>query len=138
MIQLYYKFSNNSWEDNGNFDYKVLETCQNKIPLNNLLDKRVKYRHKICETFMVKCFSFLQPMAGTHGIQHPSLISEKQKKSMSKKYKILEKSLVNNYIINLGYVLQNDENLSYIDAVHYSPETNKKIAVELLKYIFKV
>ena len=65
-------------------------------------------------------------------------MQEKKKKSMSKKYKILEKSLVNNYIINLGYVLQNDENLSYIDAVHYSPETNKKIAIELLKYIFKV
>ena len=29
--------------------------------------------------------------------------------------------------IDLGYIFENDTELSYIDGVHYSPSSNKKI-----------
>ena len=49
-----------------------------------------------------------------------------------KKYSSLSSA---NGFIDFGHVLENDQSLSYIDAVHYSPSSNKKIAQELYKFI---
>ena len=50
-----------------------------------------------------------------------------------KKYKELSKAKGH---IDLGYIFENEITLSYIDGVHYSPASNKKIASELYnKYL---
>ena len=52
---------------------------------------------------------------------------------LKKKYKKLSSAKGH---IDLGYIFENDKVLSYIDGVHYSPESNKKIATELYnKYL---
>ena len=51
---------------------------------------------------------------------------------LKKKYKKLSSV---SKIIDLGYVLQDDTTLSYVDGVHYSPQSNKKIASELNKIL---
>ena len=135
IFQLYLKFFNNSWAENQNYAFVNIENCQKDISLNELFEKRVSHRHAICKIYNIQCFSFLQPMAGIHGIQDPKLLSLIEKNSHIKKYNILSKSTKNQYIIDLGYLLNNESNLSYIDAQHYSPETNKKMAQEYLSFI---
>ena len=49
-----------------------------------------------------------------------------------KKYNLLKQS---NGIIDLRYLLENTNELSFIDGVHYSPKTNEIIAKELFKYL---
>ena len=101
--------------------------------LGKLYESRILTRESVCEKFEIDCYSILQPMAGTHGIQIRRLISESTEEMLKKKYKIL--STANGYI-DLGYILGEDTTLSYIDGVHYSPLTNKKIATELYnKYL---
>ena len=36
--------------------------------------------------------------------------------------------------MDLGYVLEKDSKLSYVDGVHYSPQSNKKIALEFQSF----
>lgn len=71
-------------------------------------------------------------MAGSHGIQIRKLLSEDKENMFKKKYEKLSSA---NGIIDLGYVLDNDNNLSYVDGVHYSPSSNKKIASELYRFL---
>ena len=71
-------------------------------------------------------------MAGNHGVQIKKFLSEDKKKMFKKKYSSLSSA---NGFIDFGHVLANDQTLSYIDGVHYSPSSNKKIAQELYKYI---
>ena len=71
-------------------------------------------------------------MAGKHGVQIKKFLSEDKKKMFKKKYSSLSSA---NGFIDFGHVLANDQTLSYIDGVHYSPSSNKKIAQELYKYI---
>ena len=49
-----------------------------------------------------------------------------------KKYQLLSNSKGQ---IDLKYVLNDDKLLSYVDGAHYSPVSNKKIALELYKFI---
>jgi len=51
------------------------------------------------------------------------------------KYNLLKS--IENKVIDLQYVLRDDNKISFIDAVHYSPQTNKKIAKEIKSLIFK-
>ena len=74
-------------------------------------------------------FSFIQPFAGVHGVQIKKLLDETRKKNLIRKYTLLKKS--NDYVKDLSYVLNEDSTLSYIDGVHYSPLSNKKIAKEI-------
>ena len=69
-------------------------------------------------------------MAGSHGVQIEKLLSKERTEMFKKKYKILSKV---KGIKDLGYVFDDDKSLSYIDGVHYSPSSNKKIALELFK-----
>ena len=71
-------------------------------------------------------------MAGASGNQLPALLSIERSEIFKKKYNLLKKA---NGIIDLKYLLENTNELSYIDAVHYSPSSNKKIAHELSKYL---
>ena len=110
-----------------------IESCEKNVDLGKLYESRILTRESVCEKFEIDCYSILQPMAGTHGIQIRRLISESTEEMLKKKYKIL--STANGYI-DLGYILGEDTTLSYIDGVHYSPLTNKKIATELYnKYL---
>ena len=40
-------------------------------------------------------------------------------------------------LLTIRRILKNDDKISFIDAVHYSPQTNKKIAKEIKSLIFK-
>ena len=63
-----------------------------------------------------------------------SFISVDSEKYFKKKYSILKKTKGN--FVDLNYVLNEDNNVSYIDNVHYTPQSNKKIAQEIKKIIF--
>ena len=71
-------------------------------------------------------------MAGVHGVQIDELLNEGLTSSLKEKYNKLSKT---KKAIDIGYVLDKDSKLSYIDAVHYSPLTNRKIAKTLINYL---
>ena len=89
-------------------------------------------RKAFCEINGIKCYSFLQPMAGTSGVQSEKLLSAEREIAWKKKYQLLSNSKGQ---IDLKYVLNDDKLLSYVDGAHYSPVSNKKIALELYKFI---
>ena len=134
LLQFYNSIQGkNRWRNFSENNVLDIDSCKNQIPLDQLFAKRVKIRHAVCKEQNIKCFSFLQPFAGIHGKQTDKLLDKSTKKDLLKKYKILKNN--NNYIIDLGYVLENDKELSYIDGVHYAPLTNIKIAKEFKSFL---
>ena len=56
-----------------------IDSCDSKIGLNKLYESRLSIREAICKKYNINCHSFLQPMAGVHGVQIDSLLSKKRK-----------------------------------------------------------
>ena len=74
-------------------------------------------------------------MPGSSGNHSNKLIKENQLNYQIKKYNALKK--VKKNIIDMQYVLNASKKLSYIDATHYSPESNYLIAEEIKRIILK-
>ena len=72
-------------------------------------------------------------MPGSSGKHSNKLIKESQLNYQIKKYNALKK--VKENIVDLHYVFNNTQKLSYIDALHYSPKSNFLIAEEIKKII---
>lgn len=134
IVQFYNSIQNkNRWINNPENNILEIDTCKNKIPFDKLFENRINLRHALCNEEKIKCFTFLQPFAGVHGIQSEKLLSKQRQTELLNKYTILKKNT--RYIIDLGYLLNNDKSLSYVDGVHYSPISNKKIAQEFKLFI---
>ena len=123
----------------------TIDSCKNNISLTKLFEKRLNLRHALCLEEQIKCYSFLQPFAGTHGKQMKKILEDSKKIVLEKKYDSLKK--VKKYIIDIGYVLNTDDKsayvdelkkghkISYVDGTHYSPESSDIIAQTMLPYI---
>ena len=136
IYQLTLRYGSNDWINNQSIkSFLSIDTCEKNIELNKLFKKRIDARIAICEKFNIICFTFLQPFPGISGKHSNELISEEELKYYKKKYFLLSK--IQNNIVDLQHVLKNDDKLSYIDAVHYSPEANLKIAREIAEIVFK-
>ncbi len=136
IYQLALKFGSNDWiNDKSIKSFLSINTCEKNITLDELFEKRIKARVSLCEKFNVTCYTFLQPFPGISGKHSDLLINDEELNYHKKKYFLLSK--IKNNIIDLQHVLKNDYKLSYIDAVHYSPETNLKLAREITKIINK-
>jgi hypothetical protein len=134
LIQFYNSIQNKDrWITNADNNILEIESCKNNISIDKLFEKRVNLRHALCDQEKIKCFSFLQPFAGVHGKQIEKLLSKRHEKDLIKKYTSLKKN--KQYVVDLGYVLNNDKTLSYIDGVHYSPLSNKKIAAGFKSFL---
>ena len=125
-------FGSNRWIHDANNNVLKIDSCDSKIDLGKLYDTRISIRNSICKSFDVNCHSILQPMAGNHGVQIRELMSKEIETMFQKKYQKLSTATG---FVDLGYVLENDTSLSYVDGVHYSPDSNKKIALALYKYL---
>ena len=125
-------FSSSRWIQDNNNNILEIDSCMSKIDLNELFEKRISIRNAICNDNNINCISFLQPMAGTSGIQIDEFLPNTKRDSLVKKYNTLKKA---NEIIDLKYLLDDDREVSYIDGVHYSPQTNKIISKELYNYL---
>ncbi|MDA7552085.1 hypothetical protein N8747_00445 [Candidatus Pelagibacter sp.] len=127
IIHLHNKFFNHSkWVNDDNNNILEITSCKKKIPLNELFQSRVNLRHALCKEENIKCLSLVQPMPGTNGVQIEKFLENEKKLKFIEKKELLLKA--NKYTIDIGDVLNNDKKLSYIDGVHYTPESNKKIA----------
>ena len=134
LYQLYLYFFDADWLNNVNNKlYLSLETCEKKVPLNILFEKRLLLRDATCKNFKITCYTFLQPMPGSSG-KLSSFISNEKAEFYKKRYTLLKKAKGN--FIDLNYVLDGDINASYIDTIHYSPQSSNKIAKEIKKIIF--
>jgi hypothetical protein len=135
VVQFYNSlFLNNRWIRVSNNNILKIDICEKKIDLGKLYETRISTRNSICKQFKIECYSILQPMAGTHGVQIRELLSEDKENILKKKYIKLSSAEGQ---IDLGYIFENDSVLSYIDGVHYSPASNKKIATELYNKFLK-
>ena len=67
----------NRWIQDENNNILKIDSCNNKIKLGKLYESRISIRDSICKKFEIECYSILQPMAGSHGIQIRKLLSEK-------------------------------------------------------------
>ena len=143
-------FSNSRWiglnDENLAIENRlVIDSCKNNISLAKLFEKRLNLRHSLCSEEQIKCYSFLQPFAGTHGKQVKKYLENYKKNVLEKKYNSLK--MVKKYVIDIGYVLSNSNELayidelkkgdkvSYVDGTHYSPQSSSIIAEAMLPYI---
>lgn len=145
IYQLSLKFGSKDWLKNDSTkEFLNINGCEfdgyetersSELTLDSLFKKRIDARVAICDKFNVICHTFLQPMPGTSGKHSNLLILENQLNYLKKKYSILSK--IKDNVFDLQYVLKNDQKLSYVDAIHYSPESSKIIAKEIKKVIFQ-
>jgi len=130
-------FGKGRWINDPKNNILDISQCKKNIPLDFLFEKRISSRNAICRTYEVNCFTFLQPFPRISGKTLEEVRGKKIDK-LNKKYDVLKKIVRKNFLIDLQYVLQNDNDndLSYIDATHYTPSSNDKIAFEISKLIF--
>ncbi len=131
-------FGSNRWINDNNNNILKIDNCGSNDPLDSTIDfaklyeTRISIRDSICKKFDINCYSMLQPMAGSSGVSLRKFLSEDNEIVLKKKYQKLSSA---KGIIDIGYVLDGDSSLSYIDGIHYSPDSNKKIASELYKFL---
>ena len=134
-IQFYNSvFGKPRWINDKDNNILQIESCKNKIPINTLFQKRVNLRHGLCSGENITCFSFLQPFAGVHGVQSDKLLLNEDKIKLVKKYKKLKET--KKHVIDIGDALMKDTTLSYIDGVHYTPRSNRKIAEKISLFFY--
>lgn len=130
IIQLYNRFFRkiNKKENDVLFDeYEILSVFQ----------KNVSIRKSICETFEIKCFTFLQPFPYISGIFDEKKLlrgSQNREEEFKKKYHLLKNT---NYTIDISDALNDMNELSYVDAGHYSPKASFEIAQSIYLKILK-
>lgn len=107
--------------------------CSNDNELTNLFENRLKHRMEICSLHGVNCLSFLQPFGLINGNIY--FTNDQDVKTMTDKYNQLKKA---KGIIDISLILDGkSEKISYVDGVHYSHESNRIIAEEIFRNIFK-
>ena len=110
---------------------KDISKCSGQ-ELKSNFEVRLKVRNEICNLFSIRCKSFLQPFGGVNGKIYPG--SEKLS-SLLKKHNLFKK-IDENLIINITDSLDKDDNdLSYVDRVHYTHNANYLIAETISKHI---
>lgn len=111
--------------------------------LVSVFQNNIDIRNGICEKKKLKCYTFLQPFGSIHGkyFNKPlkgsienRLLDVKENFKLKKKYEDLKYT---ENIFDISSSLNNEKELSYVDAVHYSPVANLKIASVIYKTIFE-
>lgn len=111
---------------------KESSNCSEK-ELKTFFQLRLKLRLDICKALNLECVSFLQPFGGIHGKSYP--ISKKLKNQHMLMYQEF-RHIPKNLIINISDVLvDNSKNISYVDPLHYSHESNEKISKEIISQL---
>jgi hypothetical protein len=117
----------------------VSENINNEMLLS-VFQNNIDIRISICKRFVLNCYTFLQPLAGIHGIYFDNIPKNiavetrpkgNERKKNQKKYSILKKA---ENFIDITDSLNNEKKLSYVDGINYSPPGNKSIA----KYIYQI
>ena len=107
----------------------------------HVFQKNVLIRKAICDELFLNCYSFLQPFATIHGnyFKKPvkgaievRILNIKENKELKEKFDSLKKVTG---VIDISNSLDQSEDLSYVDAVHYSPSANKTIASKIYNII---
>lgn len=136
IYQLSLKFGSKDWlKDNVSKSYLSIKSCEKQFSLKTLFKKRLDSRDSLCKKFNINCYTFFQPFPGVTGIHSEELISQEQLDYIKEKYNLL-KSIKNN-VVDLQHVLKDDDKICCVDSVHYSPQTNQKIAKEIASFISK-
>ena len=117
--------------------------------LLQVYERNINIRKGICNSNKINCYSFLQPFATIHGVYFstrdgvilkdgdklgtaPEIGKLGQLVSLKQKYKVLKNA---KGIVDISSALDSMDELSYVDAAHYSPDANKLIANRILKEI---
>ena len=119
---------------------------------------RIKFRENLCNFYGVDCFTFLQPFGGVHGNIYP--VSQDFQNDMLNKYNLLKKISTENIlykdtwfklildenkkteieinkkisVVDISNVFNFDEQIHYVDNLHYSNYANKLIADEIYRF----
>ena len=125
---------------NKNPQLQNVSENMNSEELLSVFQNNIDIRISICKKFVLNCYTFLQPLAGIHGIYFNNIPKNiametrpkgNERKKNQKKYSILKKA---ENFIDIAASLNNEKKLSYVDGINYSPPGNKSIA----EYIYQV
>ena len=103
----------------------------------NVFQKNVIIRKSICEGFQINCYTFLQPFPYISGNFEKNILvrgSTNKEIEFKKKYQLLK---VANNIFDITSALDNMQELSYVDAGHYSPKASAVIAETIYMKILR-
>ena len=103
-----------------------------------VFQSNIEMRNTLCKKLNLKCFTFLQPLpliSGKDIKSHLNIVSyETQKKYWQEKYNILKNT---KDILDLNGILKNNQEISFVDPIHYSPSASKIIAQNILSKVEK-
>ncbi len=128
------------------FQIFKLKDQKHNIDLDNRRFEEIKFvfqsnieiRNILCKKLNLKCFTFLQPMpliSGKDIKSHLNIKSyENEKKYWQEKYNSLKNT---KDILDLNGVLKNNQEISFVDPIHYSPSASKIIAHNILSIVEK-
>lgn len=103
-----------------------------------VFQSNIEIRNVLCKELNLKCFTFLQPfplISGKDIKSHLNINSyEIKKKYWQEKYNSLKNT---KDILDLNGVLKINQEISFVDPIHYSPSASKIIAQNILGKIEK-
>ena len=97
----------------------------------NIFKKNLMMRNSICGSMNINCYTFIKPFPKIHGKSTKTFLRD-EISYMKMKYLALSKT---KNTIDISQILDNEQEISYIDKVHFSPNSNKLIAYEIHKQL---
>ena len=134
IIIIYKRLHNNfsqKVKNSSNTEDEVSSKLNNINETKNVFNKNIKIRNSICEIMNINCYTFIKPFPKIHGKPIKNFTKDE---TSHLKMKYLE-LIKNKSIIDISQVLNNKLEISYVDDEHFSPNSNKIIAQEIIKKI---
>jgi hypothetical protein len=101
-------------------------------PLKNVLRQNLLERQFLCADYSVNCITYVQPIAGIHGIHSDeNSLTANNRKDLNEKFLSLAPTWGDFGSIFITNSLDNFHKHAYVDAIHYSAEANGLIAKEI-------
>lgn len=105
------------------------------IPLKQVLGNNLRMREAICGEYRINCMTFVQPIAGMHGVHLDRDLDPQLLADIESKYQHLESTFAERGALFATSALDGFPNHAYVDAVHHSADANRVIANHLFNII---
>ena len=124
------KLDRRKQDDNEEGDKYYSQYDLKKMTLTEVFEKNLISRDFICKKHKIKCITIIEPHSGEHSNQ--IFHSQEKKESLNKFFSKLKQ--VDHEYLDFTKVLAKNKMQAFVDYTHFSPDSHKIIAEEIVKY----
>ena len=108
---------------------------QRTVSLADVLRENLRTRQSICKQYKIKCVTFVQPFPEIHAIHEDNMLSQENRTTIKKVFEHITPVFKQEKAIFITDSLAEYKTHSFVDAIHYASEANKRIAQRIADHI---